>query len=200
MAQFKAIEIGMQVNGTTVASVIEGMGMFERTARAYLAEKGISDLVADTEHWYSQQAWLDVFEKIADEIGESTLFQIGMKIPENAAFPPDIDNVEKALASIDVAYHMNHRNAQGQVLFDPTESQPNMLEGIGHYHFRKVPDQPQVIMTCDNPYPCAFDKGIIKAVGDKFKPAESLGIMVSHDEDKQCRKNGTDVCEYTVSW
>ncbi len=194
------IENGMQVNGTSVATVIKGMGIFERTAREYLAEKGIVDLVADTEHWYPLQAWLEVIEKIANEIGESTLFQIGLKIPENSQFPPDIDSIEKALASIDVAYHMNHRNAQGQVLFDPTESQPNMLEGIGHYHFHKLPDQNKAIMTCDNPYPCAFDKGIIKALSDKFKPATCLGVVISHDEDKQCRNNGTDICEYTVSW
>jgi len=35
------------------------------------------------------------------------LFSIGNRIPENAQFPSDIYNIEKALQGIDVAYHMN---------------------------------------------------------------------------------------------
>jgi len=41
---------------------------------------------------------LDTFREIADQVGPNTLYQIGVRIPENAAFPPEIDSIEKALA------------------------------------------------------------------------------------------------------
>ena len=55
-------------------------------------------------------------------------------------------------------------------------------------------------MICKNPYPCDFDKGIIKAVAKKFKPKDSVNIIVEHDESAPCRKKGADSCTYLVSW
>ncbi|MBN2216074.1 MAG: hypothetical protein JW719_01730, partial [Pirellulales bacterium] len=107
MAQFVAFANGVEVNGETVFSVIDGMGVFRAKALDILARNGIAEPKAG--RWYSQQAWLESFRVIAQTIGMVTLYAIGKKIPENAKFPRDIDSIEKALAGIDVAYHMNHR-------------------------------------------------------------------------------------------
>jgi hypothetical protein len=197
MAQFKVFETGMQVNGTTIMSVISGMGTFKNLALTYLRRAGLDSVVADDQHWYSQQAWLDVFKTVATEVGDSTLYSIGLKIPETAVFPPEIDGIEKALAAIDVAYHMNHKNQRGQILFDPVARPAHpMLEGIGHYGFERVAGQNQAIMVCANPYPCAFDRGIIAAMASRFGKLPE----VMHDDAKPCRKNGADSCTYGVSW
>ncbi|MFW9917657.1 MAG: hypothetical protein ACFFGZ_18800, partial [Candidatus Thorarchaeota archaeon] len=111
MAQFKAYEKGVEVNGTTIMAVVDGMGAFRRMANVFLTQAGLPDsIVPDATHWYSQQRWLDAFWLISERIGPNTLYMIGTKIPKNAVFPPEIDSIEKGLASIDVAYHMNHRN------------------------------------------------------------------------------------------
>ncbi|HOV14530.1 MAG TPA: hypothetical protein PK771_09625, partial [Spirochaetota bacterium] len=98
-----------------------------------------------------------------------------------------------AIQSIDIAYHLNHRK-NGKVLFDTQNGK--MFEGIGHYGYEKVDDKNMIICECKNPYPCAFDKGIITAMAQKFESK----AKVIHDDSKPCRKNGTDSCTYIVTW
>ena len=197
MVQFKAFEEGIQVNGTTIMSIVDGMEKYASLGKKYLIKAGLPEnIINDAEHWYSQQLWLDVFKTISTKVGENTLFLIGKKIPENAVFPPEIDNIEKALSAIDVAYHMNHRNADSEVLFDPSRPPEKiMLEGIGHYGHEKVSDT-MALMICENPYPCDFDRGIITTMAQRFN--KSAGV--SHDDSKPCRKNDADSCTYIVTW
>ncbi len=196
MTQFQSIEEGTQVNGQTIMAVVAGLSTFRSVALGYLENAGLAAVVADDRHWYPQQAWLDAFRLIADRLGDNVLFRIGKKIPENAVFPKDIDTVEKALASIDVAYHMNHRNGRNEVLFDPSRPRALvMLEGIGHYRFQGK-GQRSAIVVCDNPYPCAFDRGIIDAMAKRF----SSGAEVTHVDTAGCRRKGAHSCTYAVSW
>ncbi len=194
MAQFKAFAADVEVNGETVLSIVEGMGNSKEMALSILAKHGIAN--PQPGQWYAQQSWLDAFKTIAESIGENTLFAIGRKIPEKAQFPPAIDNIEKALAAIDIAYHMNHR-IRGVTLFDPSNG--SMKEGIGHYTYEKI-DGKSARMLCKNPYPCDFDRGIIEAMGRRFKPKDSLFLTVAHDDSQPCRKKGSDTCTYHVSW
>lgn len=198
LVEFIVFEEGMQVSGAAIMSVIDGMRSFDSIARAYLSQSGLpDDLIPDTEHWYSQQKWLDAFKLISEKVGFKTLFVIGTKIPENAVFPKDIDNVEKALASIDIAYHMNHKNAQGEILFDPSRpSGQEMKEGIGHYGFEKIAEENKAVIICNNPYPCDFDSGIISAMAKRF----SYSSKVTHDDTQPCRKKGANSCTYIATW
>jgi len=196
MAQFVPFEDGVEVNGTTIMSVISGMGAFEKMAKKFLTDAGLPEEIEQSEDaWYSQQQWLDAFRLIAKKIGSNTLKQIGKKIPENAVFPPSVKDVTSALQAIDVAYHMNHRNKAGEVLFNP-EANPPFKEGIGHYEYEKVDGKNMAIVTGNNPYPCDFDHGIVMAMGKKFNPTASI----NHDDGSPCRKNGADTCKYIVTW
>lgn len=180
MAQFRAFAQGVEVNGETVLAIVDGMGYFKKRAYEILATNGIVD--PRPGQWYSQQSWLNSFRRISDEIGARTLNNIGMKIPENANFPPDIQTIEQALESIDVAYHMNHRKGE-----------------IGRYGYRKTGPR-SATMVCENPYPCDFDRGIIEAMAYRFKPAGSMRVTVEHDDTCPCRKLGADSCTYHVKW
>jgi hypothetical protein len=180
MAQFQAISPGVQVNGETVLAIVEGMGAFKANALQILAECGIKD--PKPGQWYPQQNWLNAFKLIAQKLGAATLGQIGRAIPENAKFPPEIDCIEKALGSIDAAYHMNHKGGQ-----------------IGTYKFEKTGERTATVV-CDNPYPCDFDKGLIQAMANKFAPKGTTRVSVMHDPSKGCRKNGDKSCTYSVKW
>jgi hypothetical protein len=194
MAQFVAFNPKVEVNGETVLSIVDGMGAFKERAYKFLADNGIQN--PEPGKWYPQQSWLDAFKAIAQATGDFTLFNIGKKIPENAQFPPEINTIDKALAAIDVAYHMNHR-IDGQVMFDPATGK--MLEGIGHYGFQQMNER-EIRMVCENPYPSDFDRGIIEAMAQKFKPAGAGFIIVKLDESLPSRKKGADSCTYTVKW
>jgi hypothetical protein len=180
MAQFRAFAQGVEVNGETVYSIVDGMGSFKHTALSVLSENGIKD--PKPGQWYSQQKWLDAFRNIAETIGPSTLFSIGLKIPENAQFPPEIDSIEKALSAIDVAYHMNHQGGE-----------------IGHYKFISIGIRSGK-MVCENPYPCDFDRGLIEAMARRFKQKDAVRVKVEHDDKAPCRKRGANSCTYKISW
>jgi hypothetical protein len=180
MAQFVGFAEGVEVNGETVYAIVDGMGAFKSKALDILARNGIRDPKAG--NWYLQQSWLDSFKEIAETLGDNTLLAIGRKIPENAKFPPQINTIEKALLAIDVAYHINHRKGE-----------------IGHYHFSSTGPK-SAKLVCRNPYPCAFDRGIIEAMAKRFKPKDSMLATVKHDDSCPCRKKGADSCTYTVAW
>jgi hypothetical protein len=179
MPQFQAYSQQVMVNGQTVLSVISGMGAFRETAVQILQRNGIRNPAPTA--WYPQQAWLNAFREIANTIGLNTLYQIGKSIPGSAKFPPGIDTVEKALASIDIAYHLNHRSGE-----------------IGHYSFEKTGPS-KGTMTCKNPYPCEFDRGLIEAMASQFKLAGAI-IRVQHDSAKPCRSKQGESCTYAISW
>ncbi len=86
MAQFTAYSESVEVNGQTVLAVVDGMGAHRSRALDILSSNGISSPALGG--WYKQQAWLDSFKAISENLGASTLFAIGYKIPENAEFPP----------------------------------------------------------------------------------------------------------------
>ena len=179
MAQFIPFDQNVEVNGETVLTTINSFPEYMRgIAEKILVDNGISNPVPGG--WYSQKAWLDSFREIAEKFGSSTLFQIGKGIPANAKFPPEIDTIDKALVSIDIAYKMNHRNGE-----------------IGFYKLHSYdPKKKTLIMHCNNPYPCDFDRGIITTMARKFE----TGVNVEVDTTKPSRKDGSDESWYVVTY
>ncbi len=193
MAMFVAKNANAEVNGETVLSIVDGMGAFKLKALEILSKNCITDPKPGM--WYNQQNWLNSFKEIATSIGSKTLHSIGLKIPENAKFPPQINSIEKALSAIDIAFHMNHR-INGKVLFDPQTG--TIHEGIGHYTYSSLSEN-EAKMICPNSYPCDFDRGIIEGMAKKFCPAGSI-VNVQHNDAAPCRKKGAESCEYKIKW
>ncbi|MBZ5589171.1 MAG: hypothetical protein LAO05_11470 [Acidobacteriia bacterium] len=197
--QYRAFEPGIEVNGQTVNSIVDGFRFLREFPSRILLEEGIGKPAAqglveiDPEAWYSQEAWLRAFERVGKEMGRPNLFAIGLRIPENAKFPPTITNIHDAIASIDVAYHMNHRK-HGHVMYDPLKA--TMLEGIGHYGYEPVAGKAMIVSRCRNPYPCDFDRGILTAMARRFEKA----ALVTHVDAEPCRERGGESCTYHVGW
>jgi len=198
--EFQPFEEGIEVLGQTVWSIVDGFMLSKQAPSRILAAQGIGQLGADglvklqPDAWYSQEAWLRCFKQISASAGAQVLFNIGKRIPENAIFPPWVVDIDSAIKSIDIAYHLNHRK-QGKVMFDL--SSHAMLEGIGHYGYAR-PDAAKalIISECVNPYPCDFDRGILTTMARKFQPTATI----VHAEPERCRKTGADGCTYHVKW
>jgi hypothetical protein len=178
MAQFQAFDPHAEVIGITIKAVIETMGLFERMAKGIYARYGIVEVKDDG--WYSQQAYLDVFCEIYEKVGSKTMKMIGRTIPTKVLWPPDITTIEQGLASIDIAYHMNHRGGE-----------------IGYYRYEKTGDR-SARMVFYNPYPCPFDEGLIEGVATKFA-LSGARVKVVHTP-QTCRLKGDATCVYQVSW
>lgn len=198
--EFEPFVPGIEVNGQTVHSVLDGFRTFTILGEKYLADEGVGQrgrdgvFTLDPAGWYSQAAWLRAFRRVAADIGDKVLFDIGSAIPRNARFPPGVTDVRSAVEAIDVAYHMNHRR-DGEVMFDPLTGR--CAEGIGHYVCAGVPGRNEIVCECHNPYPCPFDLGIVTAMVTRFAPA----ARVAHDPPPApCRRRGGDRCLYRVSW
>lgn len=197
--QFRAFEPGIEVNGQTVWSIVDGF-INKASPSRLLVDEGIGQLgvdgvvLLDKAGWYPQDAWLRAFEKISETLGDHMLFNIGKRIPENAVFPPWVVDIDSALKSIDVAYHLNHRKG-GRVMFDL--QQGALLEGIGHYGYARPEAHGRLIVSeCRNPYPCEFDRGILTAMARRFEPLAT----VTHVDAHGCRKAGKEACTYHVKW
>jgi hypothetical protein len=193
MVQFVAKNKDVEVNKQTVMSVVNAM---ENGADKRLAILNRNGIFPEQKEWFKQQDWLNAFKEIAASLGDMNLFLIGKAIIENAKFPP-IKNLEEALRSIDVAYHMNHR-LNNKAMFDPISKK--MTEGIGNYTLTSFDaEKSEAIMVCDNPYPSKFDEGIITQIVRKFRPPgtrESIKL----DINKESRLKGGESCTYIITW
>lgn len=177
MVVFEPFEKGVEVKGQAVMSIVEGVpAAFEGRAREMLAEEGIEPLEPD--RWYSQQAYLDAYEKIASRVGEQTLKQTGRSIPENAEWPPGVDGPLAGLESLDDAYNLNHRGGE-----------------IGAYELRETSDGSATV-HCRTPYPCVYDQGILTATVERFTD----GYADLTEVGEECREDGAEACTYRVEW
>jgi hypothetical protein len=169
-----------EVKGQSIMAVVSAMSLIQKRALKILADRGITPLEKET--WYPLDRILEAFHAIHQEIGPNTIRAVGRKIPENAQFPPDIVTVEDALRSIDVAYKMNHRGPGS----------------IGGYHFTTTSERTGK-MVCDNPYPCPMDEGLLEAMGERFRPKDSLWVRVEH-QPGSCRVSGATACSFKITW
>ena len=81
-------------------------------------------------------------------------------------------------------------------MFNPEKGR--MIEGIGHYTAQKTGEK-EMTVTCDNPYPCQFDKGIVASAAEKFKPAGAK-VTITEEDATACRANGGKSCTFKVRW
>ncbi len=182
MAHYIPFEKGVEVKGEAVLSIINALVTGQARRIEILARNGITNLQPGT--WYSQENYLNGYKEIGEVMGSATLFMIGSAIPQNAIFPPDIDNLEKALNAIDIAYNMNHRNGD-----------------IGYYKVQSFDNENKTaVMECKNPYHSIFDRGLILAMVTRFGPANSKKKDVVLDKTKETRMNGGDSCTYNIYW
>lgn len=182
MAPYEPFDEDVEARGETILVVEEALSRFSedyrRRAREALTEYGIENPQPD--EWYPQAAELNAFETIAEELEPHILDRLGEQIPEAAEWPDDLDGVDAALRSIDEAYRLNHRGGE-----------------IGYYRYERTDGRTGEI-ECKNPYPCEFDRGLIRAVAQAHSPVESFVFL--EEPDDRCRRHGADRCRYTVHW
>lgn len=183
MTQYEPFDPAVQVHGRTILAVVDdALARFSedhrRRAREALAENGVED--PDRDQWYPQTAWLATVGTIAEELEPHILDRLGEQLPDVAEWPRGPIDVEDGLRSIDEAYQRNHRGG-----------------AIGEYRFEPVGDQRGEV-HCRTPYPCEFDRGLIRAVAQRYAPVESF-VFVEERGD-HCRRDGDDACSYTVHW
>ncbi len=192
MAEFTPYTKGITLNGKTIHS-ITSTDMLKDKAFKCLATVGLDNYIPDDRHWYSLTKFLKAFKMMADEINPHALFMVGQRILGTAVLPP-MKNIEEALGLLDITYHMNHKDPDGRVMFDPEKK--IMLDGIGHYKAIKVKGKKEIRMIVDVPYPCRFDRGLINTFARRYNKT----AYIREDLDAPCRSKGADSCTYIITW
>jgi hypothetical protein len=184
MAPCEPFDPAVEVRGRTVLAVVDdGLARFSEAywerARETLADHGVTDPTDD--EWCPQAAWLATFEQIAGDLDSHLLDRLGEQIPDAAEWPDDTrDNVPTGLRTIDEAYQRNHRGGE-----------------IGSYGVERTGEH-EVEIVCETPYPCAFDRGLIREVARRSSPVETFVFV--EETGEECRRDGADTCTYTVHW
>lgn len=168
-----------EVFGNATLSLLAGMESPVQ-ARRIFSENGIELREGE---WYPQKKILDSLRSIFRTVGPATLRAIGRSVPNRAVFPPSISSVEDGLRAIQIAYGMNHRG------IDPTGAYSYSPDGVN-----------SAKVSCDNPYPCSLDMGILEGVADKFRSGSVVHVRVSHIPGTLCRDKGGTRCVYLVEW
>ncbi|MBI4963428.1 MAG: hypothetical protein HY913_09130 [Desulfomonile tiedjei] len=185
MAEFKSLSPAVEVAGEVLMAFLAAFPQeFRSSGLRILEQHGLSD--PKPNQFYALQNFLDAMKQISQSFSTQMLFRIGEQIALHAALPPGIDDLQKCLASIDVAYHMNHRGGE-----------------IGRYDYKLLGTEVglgKATMTCPNPYPCSFDRGVIEGFAKRFKLPGSYDVLVRHDDSQPCRGKGDESCTYIVTW
>jgi hypothetical protein len=170
---YESVSPEVEASGASIQTVLRGMAT---DLKPLLLKHGLQDVKADT--WYPQQQWLSFFKDVAESGGGAMmdLVSIGMQIAEVALLPPHIDSVEKALASMNDAYHMNNRN-------DSPER---------GWTFEKKDDN-HYTLVCRTAVPRDFEYGVVYGFVKRFKP-EGKGFIVKRAE----QDDGSCVFEITL--
>jgi hypothetical protein len=188
---------GIEVSGQSVAGTLHGFRTFKSLASRYLLDQGLGmagkdGLVEiDSRKWYALDRWLSVFNRVASEVGDTAVLHIGKGVMENIQWPPGTTTVEGLLHIIDAGYHMHHRKG-GKLMFDATSGV--VVPGIGSFALKREDSTSYYVETA-NPYPCAFDRGIL-AGGLRRLHAN---VIVTHDDASPCRLKGARSCTHIVA-
>lgn len=166
----------VEVIGQVILSITAALGDM---VNPILKEHQLSDVKED--NWYPLKQWLDVLDVISGGGFSLDAVAAGTKISETAVFPPTIDSVSSAIHSIDVAYHMNHRNGE-----------------IGHYLTEDISDQ-EIKVVAETPYPDYFNYGILYGLAKAFLE-KGQSLTVRHDDTVANKKNGGTSRTYYVKW
>ncbi len=188
--------VGIEVSGQSVAGTLLGFRQFKSLASKYLlaskvgapGKTGVVEI--DPRRWYPLDRWLSAFNLIASEVGEAVLLQIGMGVMENIQWPPGMTSVEGLVRFIDAGFHMHHRKG-GKPMFD--EKTGAVEGGIGNFAL-KGEDRSRYYIETANPYPCAFDRGILAGAMRRL----NADVAVVHDDGKPCRQRGDEGCTHIV--
>lgn len=172
----------IEARGTTLLALLEALkalGWAQEAALLFVESRLREPLHRD--RWYPLDTSLRCLRDARDCLGDQVLRTMGRLIPATAVFPPEVRTLERALRTLDIAYHLNHRGGD-----------------IGNYFHQSIGANCS-LLHCNNPYGCAFDLGILEGLSRRFLPP-GTPLDISHHQARTCREFGAEACVYLISW
>jgi len=180
--QFVPYDPSVQIRGNAILTFAELLELHRPDAVEILDKYELGK--PRPEEWYPQKTWLDAIKEVSERIGPTSLYIMGAKTYDLVNWPPEANDLQGTLMTINKQHQMNHRNGESGnwhlAIFDS--------EG----HHAKI--------TSDTPYPCDFERGVIMSIVMHFNHENLRNLWVVHENPYSCRNRGTDSCTYLIRW
>lgn len=149
-----------EVRAANIKATLDALSMVPTLARKLLDKHQLRADELRPETFLPVQAWLNLLKDIELQGGETLVRTVGMRIIENADFPPSFKAVEEILLALDQIYHLNHHG------------------DVGHYHV--TVQGKAVVVKCDTPYPRQFERGLVEGIC-RNKVANSVDYRIDYE-------------------
>lgn len=162
-------------SGAALNSFVLGLRQSEVLVKHILRAHGLESI--DPTRWYDLNTARSIYYTVGEQVGERSLYGVGLQMIETAQFPPEIADVKSLLASLDVAYKLNCRGPEIGVITCEFE------------------DDHAAIVTFATPFPCALCRGILHGCAKRF----ARDALIEHSAGG-CVDKGAASCTYHVTW
>jgi len=129
--------------------------------------------------WHAHRDVLQMIREVASGNNDCDLYSTGAIVQACLGLSDIKGGVNMALAAVDDQYQSTHRGPDA-----------------GGYQLLKWKCG-TISVTCDNPYPCEFDRGMLESLLKRFAPSGIVPDIV-HDHDARCRDLGDHACTYKI--
>lgn len=186
MAEYKASSPNTELLGGMIYSLWgafpEG---FQSLIKKILVKHGVADV--NPQDWYRLQPVLDALKEIESTFGHHLMWQVGEQAATRAPLPPEINSFMACLFALNQTIQKIHRGG------DPggyEVKQEELPGGIVRYR-----------VVASTPFPCSLTRGYLEGFARRFGSVDAKEVLVRHDDESPCRRQGADTCTYFVtSW
>ncbi|MEW6140453.1 MAG: hypothetical protein AB1733_19710 [Thermodesulfobacteriota bacterium] len=184
MAEYKASSPNTELLGGMIYSLWgafpEG---FQALVKKVLVKHGVAEV--NPEAWYRLQPVLDALKEVEQMYGHHLLFQVGEQAATRAPLPPEINSFRACMFAMNATLQKIHRGGDAGGYVVTEEELPG---GLVRYR-----------VVASTPFPCSLTRGYLEGYAKRFRTADSTEVLVRHDDDSPCRRQGADTCTYIVT-
>jgi hypothetical protein len=119
----------------------------------------------DENAWYPRENYLAMVNELAGNTYILDMVSVGLQIARCAPMPPHVNSIESALQTLDLSYHMGHRNIPGD-------------EGWG---YKKIDERTHYLVS-RNPYPANLGYGLVFGLVERFAPQDTRFSVFLEEE------------------
>ena len=163
------------VRGANVKATLEALREAPAFSDRLIERHGLQRDALTAEVFVPVQRWLNALRDIQSQVGESALRETGIRLVQNAEFPPNYLTVESILLALNDIYYVNHRG------------------DVGYYKAEQHPDG-TVTIACATPYPRNFERGLIEGICRNRRAGGTIYCV----EYEEAMPGGEFTCTLTV--
>ncbi len=180
---YQSYDKNVEISGKIISDFLNAFSNYlQSQAQAIMENYGIGK--PDQTKWYPQQKWLDALKEISEKFGDEIVYETAKEMQSKHEYPEHINSLELALMYLNMYYHENHQGGE-----------------IGNYILLGYDSENRkASLECITPYPDSFNRAIITALAQNFKPEGAVTIYVRENQLLPQRGTGGAQTTFNILW